>query len=138
VSRSGSSVVSRVELRLVRSDSLVPVATELSYDPADPYAVALTMNPTSAEPVRWLVARDVLRKGLTGPAGEGEVGIWPSGTSEPQPTVCVALSSPDGDALLVCDAPELAEFLDRTEDVVPIGEEDTFLDLDGLVAALLS
>jgi hypothetical protein len=137
VSRSGSSVVSRVELRLVRSDSLVPVATELAYDPADPYAVALTLNPASADPVRWLVARDVLRHGLVRPAGEGDVGVWPSGTSEPRPTVCIALTSPDGDALLVSDADELADFLDRTEDVVPVGQETGFLDLDGLVAALL-
>jgi hypothetical protein len=126
-----------VELRLVRSDTLVPVATELSYDPADPFAVSLTMNPGTAEPVRWLVARDVMRQGLSGPAGEGDVGIWPSGTRETPPTVCVALSSPDGDALLVCDATELAHFLDRTEDAVPLGEESAFLDLDALVASLL-
>jgi len=137
VARSGSSVVSRVELRLVRSSSLVPVDTELSYDAADPYAVALTLNLASAEPVRWMVAREILRQGLSGPAGEGDVGIWPSGPSEARPTVCVALSSPDGDALLVCDAGELAGFLDRTEELVPAGTEADFLDLDALVAALL-
>jgi hypothetical protein len=137
VARNVSSVVSRVQLRLVRSSSLVPVETELSYDAADPYAVALTLNLASAEPVRWLVARDILRQGLSGPAGEGDVGVWPSGTSEDRPTVCVALSSPDGDALLVCDAAELVEFLDRTEDVVAVGEETSFLDIDALAAALL-
>jgi hypothetical protein len=137
VARNVSSVVSRVQLRLVRSSSLVPVETELSYDAADPYAVALTLNLASAEPVCWLVARDILRQGLSGPAGEGDVGVWPSGTSEDRPTVCVALSSPDGDALLVCDAAELVEFLDRTEDVVAVGEETSFLDIDALAAALL-
>jgi len=126
-----------VQLRLVLSSSLVPVATEFTYDPADPYAVGLTLNPASAEPVRWLVAREVLRDALTNPAGEGDVGVWPARTSEPRPTVCIALSSPDGDALLVCGEGELADFLDRTEEVVPAGEEGAFLDIDALTAALL-
>jgi hypothetical protein len=51
--------------------------------------------------------------------------------------VCIALRSPSGQALLEAPAADIHEFLERSYDVVPVGSESDFLDLDGLIRDLL-
>lgn len=136
MSRPASFVSSSVELHLVTAGSPVPVTARLAYDPSDPFAVAVSMRTDGGPTVEWVVSRELLAAGLHAPAGDGDVGIWPS-TNRGAEVVCVSLSSPDGQALLFGRHADVAEFLDRTFAEVPAGTEGDFLDLDALVEHLL-
>ncbi len=74
----------------------------LRYDTADPYAVHATFHTGAEETVEWVFARDLLAEACTGP-GTGDVRVWPS-RSHGQGVVCIALSSPEGEALLEAPA----------------------------------
>ena len=136
MSRSASAVSSTVQLRLVTTGDLLPVPAELRYDPADPYAVTVCLRAEWSTEVEWVVARDLLATGLRAPAGDGDLGVWPS-TSGGDDVVCLCLSSPDGEALLFGLHEDVAEFLTRTYGAVPPGMESQFLDIDALVDQLL-
>lgn len=68
----------------------------------------------------WTFGRALLEEGLRGPAGGGDVHIWPCGRS----TTVVEFHSPYGLALLQFDTPALREFLLGTYAVVGAGQED--------------
>jgi hypothetical protein len=125
-----------VELHLVTSGSPVPVSADLSYDPADPFAVGVSLRTEGSPAVAWVVARDVLADGLTMPAGDGDIGVWPS-TSRGSAVVCLSLSSPDGHALLFGAHADVSEFVERTYAEVPAGTESDLIDMDGLIDHLL-
>ena len=63
--------------------------------------------------------------------------VWPS-RSRGQAIVCLALSSPAGDALIEAPAGAVACWLERVLRLVPPGREDAYLDMDGALAALLA
>jgi Streptomyces sporulation and cell division protein, SsgA len=136
VSSSASALCSTVQLRLVTADDSVPVPADLRYDPADPFAVTVCLRAHGSPEVEWVVAREVLAAGLRTPAGDGDLGVWPS-TSDGDEVVCLSLSSPDGRALLYGPQDDVALFLTRTYAAVPPGRESSFLDIDGLVERLL-
>jgi len=78
-------------------------------------------------PVEWIFARDLLAAGLSGPAGEGDVRLWPS--VEPDRSVLnISLSSPYGQAQFEAPLAALTRFLLRTFEVVPEGREEEFID----------
>ena len=138
---TGVGVVStELELRLVVPGSTsLPVRSALAYDPADPYAVTASFHAGSAsseEVVRWTFARDLLSDGVTAPVGTGDVRVWPA-TSGGSPVVWLSLSSPSGKALFEMPLAELVEFLRQTYDVVPIGKESNYVDVDAELAVLL-
>ena len=116
-------------------DRVVGVPTTFRYSPDSPYAVTVVFR-TSEGDVTWVVGRDLLVDGLTGPAGEGDVCVWPSqlGATE---VVCISLESPAGAALLEADAQDVYEFLDASAAMVPFGSESMYLDLDSELAVLL-
>ncbi|CAM3677932.1 SsgA family sporulation/cell division regulator [Streptomyces albus] len=132
------TVVEReLEMRLVLApEHSVAVPARLSYRTDDPYAVHVTFHITSETPVHWTFARELLMEGVTQPCGDGDVRVWPTrvGTRK---VVCMALSSPHGDALLEADSPLLTAWLDRTLRVVPPGEEAEAMSLDAQLSALL-
>jgi hypothetical protein len=136
VSSSAPALCSTVQLRLVTADDSLPVPAELRYDPADPFAVTVCLRAQGSVEVDWVVAREVLATGLRTPAGDGDLGVWPS-TSNGDEVVCLSLSSPDGEALLYGPQEDVALFLTRTYAAVPPGKESAFLDIDGLVERLL-
>ena len=105
----------------------------LAYDPADPWAIEFTFGQKSG-PVRWLIGRDLLLVGLTDPAGEGDVMIWPSIDEYGRAAVVLELSSPNGRLVTQLPSRELGSFLARTLVVVPQGTEE--IDLDLLVESL--
>jgi len=125
-----------VELQLVTSGAPVRVGADLVYDPADPFAVRVCLRTDGSPAVQWVVSRDLLADGLSTPAGDGDVGVWPS-VAGGAPVVCLSLSSPDGQALLFGAHGEVSEFVQRTFDEVPSGHESELLDLDALVDHLL-
>ena len=137
-----TSVDTEIVLRLVMPGAAaLPVRATLRYDVRDPYAVQVGFHTGSPDPadsdvVEWTFARQLLTDGVAGPAGEGDVQVWPS-TSAGSPVVCLSLSSPSGRALFEVPLSELVEFLGRTYAAVPTGEEGSYVDVDAEMALLL-
>ena len=132
-----SEVRAAVTLRLVMPRAEVFVEASLRYDRDDPYAVHLSFQaPSGREPIEWLFARSLASDGLTRPAGHGDVRIWPS-REDPTGPVYVELRSPSGRAQFAVPRPVLTEFLDRSHEVVPLGQEAYYVDLDAELHLLL-
>lgn len=139
-----TSVSSELQLRLVvpGAAASLPVRAGLDYDVTDPYAVTVSFHTGGAgggaptDVVQWTFARQLLSDGVTVPAGEGDVQVWPSsagGTS----VVCLSLCSPSGRALFEVPLTDLVEFLGRTYQAVPTGAESDHVDVDAELALLL-
>jgi hypothetical protein len=133
------SVVEReLELRLVLAPERgVPVPARLTYRTNDPYAVHVTFHIGSDNPVRWTFARELMVEGVFRPCGNGDVRIWPA-RAEGRNLILMALSSPDGDALLEAPGHLVSAWLERTLRIVPPGTETARLDLDDGIAGLLA
>lgn len=110
---------------------------ELVFDPADPFAVAMHLEARSGTVV-WTFARELLAEGLYGPAGDGDVQVWPCLSNTGGAVVIIELSSPDGMAMLQAPSRDVAGFLAATEKVVPTGHEGSHLLLDDLITQLLA
>ncbi|MFG1665689.1 SsgA family sporulation/cell division regulator [Streptomyces sp. Y7] len=101
----------------------VPVPATLRYASTDPLAVYIDFPgrvSLDGRGATWTFARGLLEAGLRGPAGDGDVHIWPCGEER----TVVELHSPYGMALLQFDTGSLHRFLLRTYAVVAPGEED--------------
>ncbi|MEV0780423.1 SsgA family sporulation/cell division regulator [Streptomyces sp. NPDC050428] len=133
------TVVEReLELNLVLSpERCIPVPARLTYRTEDPYAVHITFHISSDTPVNWTFARELLIEGVFRPCGHGDVRVWPTKV-DGRAVLCVALSSPDGDALLEVSSAAVSAWLERTLRVVPPGTETDRLGLDGELAQLLA
>lgn len=122
-----------VVMRLLAPDATgIPVRCVLHYEPSDPYAVHLVFHTDApdGEPVHWSFARELLLTGLATPSGVGDVRIWPWTTLAGE-SVALALSSPDGQAVLESPREPLGRFLDAAHASVPAGSEAKYLgDLD--------
>ena len=116
---------------------VVPVKVELTYNSRDPYAVQASFRTGHGTAVDWVFARDLLAEGLHRPTGTGDVRVWPS-RSHGQGVVCIALSSPEGEALLEAPARALESFLKRTDAAVPPGTEHRHFDLDTELSHILA
>ncbi|MFB9902901.1 SsgA family sporulation/cell division regulator [Allokutzneria oryzae] len=114
----------------------VPVQVELRYDTRDPYAVVAAFRTGRAGWVEWVFARDLLADGLIAAAGEGDVRIRPA-ADDPE-VVVIELSSPSGHAMFEAAAQELADFLDRTYDLIVPGNENLWVSVDDALGHLLS
>ena len=86
--------------------------------------------------VEWVFARDLLADGLIADAGDGDVRIRPA-ADDPE-VVVIELSSPSGHAMFEASAQELADFLDRTYDVVVPGNEHLWVNVDEALTHLIS
>jgi len=116
----------------------VEVRATFAYDAGDPWAVRILFpggRGGTAAPVCWVVARDLLLQGVTDPAGEGDVQLFPSVDEDGCAAVVMELCSPDGRLVLQLRTADLSRFLSRTLAVVPLGTES--IDLDELVDALV-
>ncbi|MCH0563811.1 MULTISPECIES: SsgA family sporulation/cell division regulator [unclassified Streptomyces] len=133
------TVVEReLELKLVLSpEHSVPVPARLSYRTGDPYAVHVTFHINSDHPVRWTFARELLVEGVFRPCGHGDVRVWPTKV-DGRSVVLMALTSPDGDALLEAPTPQVSAWLERTLRVVPPGTEGGQLGIDDALDQLLA
>lgn len=136
--RAQTTVSCELQLRLVvSSGSSVPVPAELRYETSDPYAVHATFHTGESETVGWVFARDLLADGLRCASGCGDVRVWPVRRRD-QELVCLALSSPEGHALLEAPARSLQSFLERTNAAVRPGTEHRYFDIDVELAQLLA
>ncbi|WP_434590202.1 SsgA family sporulation/cell division regulator [Streptomyces sp. A5-4] len=134
-----NTVVEReLELNLVLSpERSIPVPARLTYRTGDPYAVHVTFHIKSESPVYWTFARELLVEGNFRPCGHGDVRIWPTKVDS-RSVICMALSSPDGDALLEAPAVAVSAWLERTLRMVPPGTESERLGIDEGLAELLT
>lgn len=109
----------------------------LGYDRRDPFAVRVIF-PSPSGDVVWMFARDLLIDGLEGPAGSGDVHIWPCLSGARREVLIIELSSPDGELLVQTSAREVRAFVQLTLAAVPRGTESATCDVDGLLTALLA
>ena len=111
----------------------------LTWQPGDPLAVALTLTAQPDHPSlprgEWVILRDFLRYGLEEPTGDGSVRIRPDSNLD---RVWFELERPGRAACVSVPRPLIREFLDRTECVVPCGEERSQAAIDALLARLLA
>jgi hypothetical protein len=108
----------------------------LHYSAEDPYAIRMSFHVGTDEPVEWIFARDLLAVGLEGPAGEGDVQVWPA-DEQGHELLNIALSSPFGEAHFEAPRSSTAGFLSRTYEVIAPGHESDYVDVDSELDELL-
>ncbi|MFF8843522.1 SsgA family sporulation/cell division regulator [Streptomyces sp. NPDC015127] len=117
------SVQAEVLMSFLVSDELsfrIPV--ELRYETSDPYAVRMTFHLPGDAPVTWAFGRELLLDGINAPSGDGDVHIAPT-RPEVLSDVHIRLRVGSDSALFRVGAPPLVAFLDRTDKLVPLGQE---------------
>ncbi|WP_067825994.1 SsgA family sporulation/cell division regulator [Actinomadura kijaniata] len=133
---SSTTVSAELGLRLVVPDrTTVPLLAGLEYAADDPYAIRMAFYVGDDEPVEWIFARELLTVGIVRRVGDGDVEVWPA--EDDDDILNIALSSPFGDALFEAPLSPLAEFLHRTYQAVPAGQETEFIDIDAELEHLL-
>ncbi|WP_351230712.1 SsgA family sporulation/cell division regulator [Streptomyces sp. NPDC002133] len=121
---------------LVSEELSFRIPVELRYETGDPYAVRMTFHLPGDAPVTWAFGRELLIDGINGPSGDGDVHIAPT---EPEglSDVSIRLQVGADRAMFRVSAAPLVAFLDRTDKLVPLGQERTLGDFeDHLEAAL--
>ncbi|RZI90636.1 MAG: SsgA family sporulation/cell division regulator, partial [Microbacterium sp.] len=88
-----------VQIAAVDAEQDHDLSADFSYNPADPWAVAMTLS-TVTGPVTWTFARDLLIEGQYEPTGDGDVHVWPCLSPCGEAVVIVELDSPAGETLL--------------------------------------
>ncbi|MDX3855584.1 SsgA family sporulation/cell division regulator [Streptomyces sp. AK02-01A] len=126
-----------VEARLVAA---VPrtetVPATLRYDRGEPFAVCMAFPPPATlegTEVTWEFSRELLAKGMTEPAGVGDVRVRPFGYGR----TVLEFHAPEGTAMVHLRTSELRRFLERSQGLVPAGREHLYLDLDHDLTELL-
>jgi hypothetical protein len=104
----------------------------------DPLAVSFALLSRPDHPAlpqgNWVAPRDALRAGLDAPTGDGDVRFTPApGNSE----VTLHLTDGGRHSTVVLEAKSLRAFLERTERVVPAGQEHPEAELDAVLDELL-
>lgn len=137
--REGSGAVLETVFRQVQpTGPRVPLRARLRYDVTRPYEVTLDLRPAGAPAVRWVLSRELLRSGTRVRCGAGDVRLAPVPGPGRSGLVLLRLGPPQADAVFAADRAELAEWLDRTEEVIPPGDESACVDWDALITRLLS
>ena len=133
-----STVTRELILQVVAPiDGPTHVGVAMHYDTADPYAVHAVFRVSPDQQVAWVFARELLSAGLEQQSGDGDVRIWPA-SHEGHGVVCIALHSPDGEALLRAPVDDLADFLSSAYALCPRGGEPQHLEMDRALDALFA
>ncbi|WP_415947648.1 SsgA family sporulation/cell division regulator [Streptomyces sp. KLOTTS4A1] len=118
---------------LVSEELSFRIPVELRYETYDPYAVRLTFHLPGDAPVTWAFSRELLVDGVNEPCGDGDVHIAPHG-GDRLGDALIRLQVGGEQALFKVSIAPLIAFLDRTDRLVPLGQEralagfDTHLD----------
>ncbi|MGA4840865.1 SsgA family sporulation/cell division regulator [Streptomyces sp. G45] len=124
------SVQAEVMMSFLVSEELsfrIPV--ELGYEASDPYAVRLTFHLPGDAPVTWTFGRDLLVEGVGRACGDGDVHIAPTDVTELDEAL-IRLQVGGDQALFKVGIPPLLAFLDRTDRLVPLGQERALADFE--------
>jgi Streptomyces sporulation and cell division protein, SsgA len=133
-----ASITRALTFELIGADgTVVPLVAELRYDEHDPYAVSACFRSGETH-VRWVFARDLLAVGTYDPSGDGDIHIYPSLDASGRAVTIIELSSPDGEAIMQARTDELRDFLARTEAMVATGSESSHVDVDVVLAQILT
>ncbi|GGQ93247.1 MULTISPECIES: SsgA family sporulation/cell division regulator [Streptomyces] len=127
---SVQAVQAEVMMSFLVSDELsfrIPV--ELGYETCDPYAVRLTFHLPGDAPVTWAFGRELLIDGVGRPCGEGDVRVAPLDPGS-LGEVLIRLQVGGDQAVFRSSAAPLVAFLDRTDKLVPLGQEGALADFD--------
>jgi len=144
-----SGCTARTTFQLVGPQTWTAVPAALVYDSTDPFAVRVRFGEGSADDVdtspydtpdddggvEWLLSRELLHAGLTGPVGDGDVRLWPARGG--LDVVFLQLRAPSGEALFELSAAVVTDFLRETELLVPVGTESDVLQVDEELSELL-
>ena len=125
------SVQASTGMTLLAENVDIAVEADFRFSSRDPFAVRVVFSVASAPVVEWVFARELMVDGLAAPAGTGDVQLFPTRAG-----IVFELTSPSGRARLVADADVLGSFVQETLDVVPLGAESKFFDLDQEIAML--
>ncbi|MGH3567987.1 MAG: SsgA family sporulation/cell division regulator [Pseudonocardia sp.] len=106
-----------------------PVVTRWSYTAADPFAVTLAVRTRKDRWIEWLVARDLIVEGLTGPVGHGDIRMSPQEV-QGYDIVEIEIRSTDGRAVFEVDRDLLRHFVNASTEIVALGDELAHVDLD--------
>ncbi|MFI1014503.1 SsgA family sporulation/cell division regulator [Streptomyces sp. NPDC020965] len=115
---------------LVSEELSFRIPVELRYETEDPYAVRMTFHLPGDAPVTWAFGRDLLMDGILGPSGDGDVRIAPTGPEELS-DIAIRLQVGADQALFQVSVGPIVAFLDRTDKLVPLGQERAFRDFEG-------
>ncbi|MGW1211754.1 SsgA family sporulation/cell division regulator [Streptomyces sp. NPDC002499] len=124
------SVQAEVMMSFLVSEELsfrIPV--ELSYESCDPYAVRLTFHLPGDAPVTWAFGRELLIDGVGRPTGEGDVRVSPA-DPDSLGELLIRLQVGGDHALFRSSTAPVIAFLDRTDKLVPLGQEGALADFD--------
>ncbi|WP_121711822.1 SsgA family sporulation/cell division regulator [Streptomyces sp. E5N91] len=113
------------------------VGASFRFSPEAPWIVSVELLVEGGPCVRWRIGRDLLQQGLHSMSGLGDVQMWPS-SLEDRATSWLQLCSGDMAALFELPVPPLAEWLERTYELVPAERELAGVDWDVATAGLLS
>jgi hypothetical protein len=120
--------------------TIVPLVASVFYSREDPYTLTMVFGGGLDKPVEWIFARDLLAMGFYGCQGLGDVTVWPSAGYKGGAlgsVLHIELSSPAGQAHLEAPAREISDFLRRTYQIVPAGEESGHIDVEAELNDLL-
>lgn len=93
----------------------LPIEVEMSYDPADPLAFAMTFTAAGEASNPWKASRDLLVEAMacSVPTGQGDVRFRRDPLSG---HLLVCVKSPDGHADIKFPLQPVTEFLEQSED----------------------
>ncbi|MEU3282250.1 SsgA family sporulation/cell division regulator [Streptomyces antibioticus] len=114
---------------LVSEELSFRIPVELSYKAHDPYAVRLTFHLPGDAPVTWAFGRELLVDGVGRACGEGDVRVSPA-DPDVLGEVLIRLQVGGDQALFRSSTAPLVAFLDRTDKLVPLGQEGALADFD--------
>jgi hypothetical protein len=114
------------------ADDTTPVRSRWIYDATEPFTIAVSFQSEDDVWVEWVFARDLLVNGMTGSAGIGDVRLRPKRTNG-RTALQLEIESPEGHALLELDRESVQRFLEATINLVPLGDESDYFDVDGLI-----
>ena len=139
---NSSTISAELSFRLVvpPQQAIVPLVASLHYSSGDPYAIRIAFHVGLDEPVEWIFARELLSQGIEGREGVGDVTVWPASESAdgmPGAVLNLELSSPFGQAQFEAPIRQVRDFLRRTYDAVPEGQEADHMDVEAGLMALL-
>ncbi|MFF3502109.1 SsgA family sporulation/cell division regulator [Streptomyces sp. NPDC003247] len=114
---------------LVSEELSFRIPVELGYATCDPYAVRLTFHLPGDAPVTWAFGRELLIDGVGRPCGEGDVRVSPV-DPDSLSEILIRLQVGGDQAIFRSSTAPLVAFLDRTDKLVPLGQEGALADFD--------
>ncbi len=131
ITAAHQSVVAQTVMGLYTDHEHVAVGAELQYHSRDPFAVRVVFTIPGSADVEWVFARDLMIGGLLGPAGTGDVQLFPTADG-----LVFELNSPGGQARLLADRDEVTAFCRRMINAVAPDQEHLYFDIDQEMALL--